>query len=340
MQAAAELPPPGVIFDADMGNSIDDALALALLYGFDGRDEIRVVAISVSKPNLNAARFTEAVRRFYMPGFAGKALPVGLAAEGPLPEDTAMLTQPLSRRDDEGEPLYPHGIGGVNDTADPAPLIRNALTAQHDGNAIVVLTGPATNLVRMLALPGAKELVAQKVRLLAVMGGAYPQGGPEYNIKLDIPAARKLFAEWPSPIVASGVEVGDQVLFPGSAVAGWPDRHPVGDAYKAYKPMPYDTPAWDMTAALHAVRPDKGYFDLSEPGTIRVHDDGRTEFAPSADGKHRYLICDPARREKVVSTLIEIAGAKPVERQRRRVPPPDPPKPKPVPEAKPPSAAP
>ena len=36
-------PPVGIIFDCDMGNSIDDALALALLYGFDGKNEARVI---------------------------------------------------------------------------------------------------------------------------------------------------------------------------------------------------------------------------------------------------------------------------------------------------------
>ena len=30
-------PPVEIIFDSDLGNRIDDTLALALLYGFDGK---------------------------------------------------------------------------------------------------------------------------------------------------------------------------------------------------------------------------------------------------------------------------------------------------------------
>jgi len=190
-------------------------------------------------------------------------------------------------------------------------------------------------------------LISRKVRFVSMMGGAYPQGGPEFNIKSDIPAARKLFAEWPTPIVASGYEVGEALLFPASSIEkdfSWSPAHPVVDAYRAHKPMPYDAPTWDMTAVLYAVRPEAGYFKLSEPGTISVLSDGSTKFSASAGGKHRYLILDPSQKENIVKTYTEIVSAKPVPRQPRRRPqqqeqeqkqqqkPPEPPKP---PEAKP-----
>ena len=44
--------------------------------------------------------------------------------------------------------------------------------------------------------------------------------------------------------------------------------------------MPYDAPAPALAAVLYAVHPDDGYFTLSEPGTISVLDDGRTQFTP------------------------------------------------------------
>ena len=98
--------------------------------------------------------------------------------------------------------------------------------------------------------------------------------------------------------------------------------------------MPYDTPTWDLTAVLYAVRPDAGYFKLSDPGTIKVLDDGRTKFTPAMEGKHRYLILDPAQKERIIETFTEIASAKPVPRQSRfrqqqqqQQPPPKPPRP-------------
>jgi len=326
MQFAGQGKPPlGIIFDSDMG-SIDDALALALLYGFDGKNEARVVSISVSKPNLKAAAFCETVGRFYAgtvsSGFGGfgRTLPIGLSSDGKMHEDTPMLTVPLSKRNTDGAPLYEHGIHKLTDTAEVAALIRNAFTAQYDQNAIVVLAGPATNLVKVLDLPGAKDLIAHKVRFLSVVAGAYPDGQPEFNIKTDIPAAKKLFAEWPTPIIASGHEVGEALLFPAASIEkdfAWSPAHPLVDAYRAYKPMPYDAPTWDMTAVLYAVRPQEGYFKLSSPGTIGVLDDGRTKFTPSLEGKHRYLILDPAQKERIVKTYTEIASAKPVARAPR-----------------------
>ena len=318
--------PVGVIFDSDMGASIDGALALALLYGLEGKGEARLTSVSVSKSNLKAAAFCEAVGRFYAGATSPevrvylRSLPVGLSTDGKMPEDTPMLTAPLAKRNADGTPVYSHGIEKLNDTAEPAALIRNAFTAQVDQNSVVILAGPATNLARVLDLPGAKDLIARKVRLLSVAGGAYPDGPAESRIRTDIAAAKKLFAEWPTPIVACGRDVGEALRFPASSVEtdfAWTPNHPVVDAYRAFQPMPYDAPAAGMAAALQALRPQEGYFKLSGPGTIRVLDDGRTQFTPSADGKHRYLISDPAQKERGIRTYTELASAKPVPRQPR-----------------------
>lgn len=316
-------PPVGVILDTDMGNGIDDALALALLYGLDGKNEARVVSISVTKSNLKAAAFCEVVSRFYAGavsgafGAFGRTLPVGLSDSGWMAEDTPMITAPLARKNAEGAPVYEHGIRKLTDTAEAPAVIRNAFTSQYDQNSIVVLTGPATNLAAVLRLPGVKELIASKVRMLCLAGGSYPDGPPEFNMKSDIAAAKKLFAEWPTPIVASGHEVGAALLYPASSIEkdfAWSPSHPVADAYRAYKPMPYDAPAWALTAVLHAVRPQGGYFKLSEPGAIEVLDDGRTRFTPSPEGRHRYLVLDPAQKDRIVTTFTEIVSAKPVPR--------------------------
>src|SRR5204862_381706 len=85
--------------------------------------------------------------------------------------------------------------------------------------------------------------------------------------------------------------------------------HPVVDAYRAFKPMPYDAPATALAALLQTVHPDDGYFKLSDPGTISVQDDGRTQFTPSAEGKHRYLIVDPSQKDRVTELYTELVSA-------------------------------
>lgn len=316
----------GVIFDTGLGNRIDEALALALLYGLDGKGEARVVALSVSKPNLKAAALCEAIGRFYAGaasgafGAVGRTLPVGLAEEGKLPEDTPMLSVPLAKRSEDGKPLYSHGIEKFSDTAEVRALLRNALAQQPDQSCVVVLTGPATNLAQLLELHGAKDLIKSKVRFLSIAGGAYPAGAPQFNFKTDVPAARKLLAEWPTPIIAAGEEVGATLPFPATSIEkdfAWSPAHPVADAYRAYQPMPYDAPTTAMAAVLQAIRPQETYFKLSEPGTISVLEDGRTKFMPAPEGRHRHLILDPAQQERVLKTFVELASAKPVPRQPR-----------------------
>ena len=81
--------------------------------------------------------------------------------------------------------------------------------------------------------------------------------------------------------------------------------------------MPYDAPAPALAAVLYAVHPDDGYFKLSDPGTITVLDDGRTRFTPGAEGKHRYLIADPAQKEKVLAVYTAMVSAPPAPRPGR-----------------------
>ena len=49
-----EKPSLGIIFDSALSR-VDDALAMALLYGLDGKKEERLVSVSISRPNLKAA---------------------------------------------------------------------------------------------------------------------------------------------------------------------------------------------------------------------------------------------------------------------------------------------
>src|SRR5262245_29031810 len=99
----------GVLFDSDMGVSPDSALALALLFGLEGKNEARVISLSVSRYNLKSAAYCEAVRGFYAsatnPSVRGffRNLPVGMSTKGKMVDDTPMLVASLSKPGAEGK---------------------------------------------------------------------------------------------------------------------------------------------------------------------------------------------------------------------------------------------
>ncbi|HYW44476.1 MAG TPA: nucleoside hydrolase [Bryobacteraceae bacterium] len=289
--------PVRLIFDTDMGNDVDDALALAMIHALQSRGEATLLAVTVTKDNKYAAPFVDVVNTFY----GRPEIPIGVVRNGKTPNDAAMIRVPCE--------TYPHRLTDGALAPDAVAVLRQALQAQPDGSVVIVQVGFSTNLARLLAADA--PLVAAKVRLLVAMAGAFPTGQPEFNVKTDIPSAQKVFGEWPSPVVFSGYEVGQALLFPAASIENdfaWTPHHPVADAYRNYMRMPYNRQSWDLTTVLYAVRPDRGYFSLSPPGRVTVDENGQTHFAESADGKHRYLILAAAQQARTLETLILLAS--------------------------------
>jgi mono/diheme cytochrome c family protein len=320
-------PAPGVVFDSSLDDGIDQVLALALLFGLEGARQARVSSVSTSRYDLPTAAFLDLIGRFFggqQPGdsvISRNAMPIGMSTTGrPATMRPAMLTAVLEKRV-EGKLLYPRGIVKVNDTADPVALVRNALSAQVDGNAAVVLAGSPANLLQLLSLPDGRQWVADKARVLSIAGGRFDGGPADPAIASDVAGFRALLAGWPSPVVMAGAELSDALPYPGSSIeSSFASQapHPIADAYRAFRPMPYDAPSRALAATLYAARPDEEFFRLSEPGTITVTDEGRTTFTPSAAGRHRYLILEAAQRERVAHTYVELVSAEPRRPERPR----------------------
>jgi hypothetical protein len=326
MQAAPpRTAPPGVAFDSELGD-IDHLLALAMLFTLEGRRQIRVPSISTSRFNLQAARFLDLVARFYGGEQAGDfvvnrlPLPVGMTATGKQTGPSPMLDGALLKTAADGKPVYPRTLTSLNDTADPVALIRNALSAQVDHNAVVVLAGAPVNLLGVIARPDGREWANRKARLVSIAAGRFAAGPVDPVIRRDVAGFRKLLAEWPSPIVMAGTEMSEALPFPGASLASgtaWASHHPIVDAYRAFRPMPYDAPSRTLAAVLHAVSVDQPFFDLSPPGTIAVAQDGHTMFSPSPDGRHRYLIAKADQKERVLQMYVELVTAQPPPRPAR-----------------------
>ena len=300
---ASAATPLHVIFDTDMGNDVDDALALAMLHAVASRGEVKLLAVTVSKDNPWAAEYVRMVDEYY----GRSTIPVGIVHDGKTQEDGLYVKQICELH---------HRRPNKAAVADAVQLLRKTLAGEQDGAVTLIQVGFSTNLARLIesspdrysGLNGI-DLVKKKVRLLTVMAGNFAQSKPEYNVMTDVSAAQKLFASWPTDIYFSGFEVGLAILYPASSIEhDFPEGNPVAEAYRAYAKMPYDRPTWDLTTVLYDLRPDRGYFDVSPPGNVVVAANGATTFQPDPQGKRYFLKVNPVQAARVREACVWLAS--------------------------------
>lgn len=308
--------PVRLVFDTDIGNDVDDVLALGVIHALESRGHCRLLAVTITKSHPWAAELVDAINTFYGRG----DIPIGLVQDGITPEEGKFLSLARAR---EGDGLrYPHDLQG-DQAPDATQVLRRVLSQQPDGTVVIVQVGFSTNLARLLAsepddlspLNGV-DLVSRKVRLLSIMAGQFVPGteAKEYNVVMDVPSAQHVVRHWPTPIVFSGFEIGLAVPYPGESIERdyqYVPHHPLAEAYQLYEPPPHNRPTWDLTSVLYGVWPDRGYFDISPPGDVTVRDDGVTQWEPRSGGQHRYLVLTEPQRIRLTEALVQLASQPP-----------------------------
>ena len=321
----AQAAPVKLIFDTDMGNDVDDLMALCMIHNLQQRGACELLAVTITKDHPQAAAFVDAVNTLY--GYPDT--PIGVVRNGAAKE-AGKFNLLADEKTADGSLRYPHDLKSGADAPEAVGLLRKLLAAQPDGSVTIAQVGFFTNLSRLLDSPpdassplGGRELIAQKVKVLSLMAGAFQTvqwntRHLEYNVMLDVPSARKLAKEWPTPVVWSGFEIGVAAAFPHVVIEqdlNYLAHHPLKEAYYLYDPPPHDRPTWDPTAVIYAVLPDRGYFDLSPPGEVTVENDAATIFRPANDGKgrHRFLVMTPEQTARVREAIVQLSVAPPAE---------------------------
>jgi inosine-uridine nucleoside N-ribohydrolase len=316
--------PVRLVLDTDLGNDVDDAMALAVVHALENRNECKLLAITTTKDNPYVAPMIDLLNTFY----GRPEIPIAVVKNGMTKDDGKYNRQVLELKDDEGKPRYPRTLTpeAAANLPDAVPFLRKLLANEPDNSVVLLQIGFFTNYARLLDTPAddispltGKELIAKKVKLLSLMAGSFNSSGhKEYNVVIDIPSAKKLVSEWPTEMVFSGFEIGETIQHPPASMKedyGYVKHHPLQDAYHFYRGLDNWQPTFDLSSVIYAVRPNRGYFDLSGRGTVSVLDDGRTVFTPGPNGKHRYMIVNPAQIAMVREAFVQLCSEPPKAQQ-------------------------
>ena len=309
--------PQAIIFETDMGNDIDDAMALDLLFKNMDKGNITLLGVSVHKNNPYAKEYIDVMRCWY--GY--KKMPIGVNSACVTDMDCVdYCTKTVQMKNEAGEPLF---AGSKKPKYEEAvDMYRRLLSKADDSSVVIVTVGFSTTIAQLLDSQSDKysklsgrELVAKKVKYFSVMAGEFTiPDFAEYNVWNDLEAARTLFETSPVPMVFTPWQLGEQVQYPGQSIEmdfAWGEPHPMVEAYKHYLTMPYNRPTWDVIAAYYACYPDAECFTISEAGNIKVVGKGVTQFLPAKDGKCRYLTATPDQRQQILDYFKTVLTTKP-----------------------------
>ena len=283
--------PKRIIYDTDLGGDVDDGLALSLIHAQISRGEVDLLAVTIT----NASRFVPRYVRMLNAYFGRPDIPIGVPEQPCAGMDGKFMEQTLDRY----EAKYVADPDSPLPAESAVPLLRRVLAESPDHSVTFLMVGFATNLARLLDSPAdeispltGKELIAQKADQTILMAGNYqdrPAEFVEYNVSYDIPAARRIADDWPTPIVWEGQETGARIFFPIERLhkifAAAPDM-PAYDSCCRYG-LP-NMALWDLVVPFYFIHPD--CLRLSEPGRVSFREDGSCVFTPEENGRDRYMI--------------------------------------------------
>ena len=314
--------PVKIIFDTDMGNDVDDALALAAIHAIQSRGICELLAVTLTCPDPLSVEYVAAVNTFYgRPG-----IPVGINPDSPSAMSKTQRFLDIMRRvKPDGSPVFTHNTD-TSKSPRALTLLRRTLANADNGSVDIIQVGFSTNLSLLLDSPAddispltGRELVQRKVRQLTLMAGNFAPPAPgkpphiEFNIRWDIPAARNLTASWPTPVAWSGYEVGWVVRFPAWSIdhdfACHP-RHIIKDSYQLFEPTPHERPCWDPTAVIAAIWPERGYFDRVK-GRVSIDEKGISTFEPGEAGRDFLLKVNQSQIDRLRELLAALVSQPP-----------------------------
>jgi len=302
-----------IILDTDIGDDIDDALALGLICGCP---ELELLGVTTVFGNVGA-RARQARSVLKVAGEKFERIPVALGC------GSAMSSRPTRGAADYLNGTLPNQDSSCLPESElPPPDKRHAVNflidtiMAGDGDIIPIPIGPLTNLAAAIVLEG--RIVAKIPRIM-VMAAEFKRPFPEYNIDNDPEAAHIVFSSG-IPMEVITWDIGHTVKFDQAhvdllaqsdrplakrlavAIHAWQNAH----QHNGNKPTPS---LYDPMAIATLLQPDlctwrTGTVSVELVGTKTY---GFSRFEDNADGPHR-IAWDADRQRSLDFCLSRILG--------------------------------
>jgi len=279
--------PQKIILDTDIGDDIDDAFALALALS---SPKLQVIGVTTAWGNTDlrarlAARFLKQTGHTDIPVYAG-------------PKTQAKYPFTQARWASQ----FPEPRNGWPDAVD---FILNAIR-KNPGQITLISIAPFSNVG---ALIDKDPATFRKLKRVIIMGGSIDRGygdlgylpnrgpSPEYNILMDIPAARKLFASgvplYMMPLDSTQLKL-DLVLRNVLFSRGSPTTDALALLYHQWTASTSNpTPTlFDAMAVAYAIDPS---LCPTRPMRIAIDDQGFTRVGPGQPNANVCLRSDSDR---------------------------------------------
>lgn len=305
--------PVNIIFDTDIAPDYDDVGAMALLHAFADKGEAKILA-TISSNAFETTVPSISVLNTY---FNRANIPIGVTKKSwPNKECQQHWAQAIIEK-------YPHTVKSNDEAMDAVKLYRKILASRPDKSVTIVSVGFFTNLAGLLESKGdeyssldGRQLVIKKVKQLVSMAAAIKDGksGYEFNVMVDPAASKKVFDEWPTPVILSGFEIGEKILTGIRLINNDSIQNsPVKDAFKIALAKDNNTigrNSWDETAVLVAVRGMYPYFGYRKLN-FSIHADGKDSVIAGEKFKYLTFKQTPEEIGKVIEDLMMHQPMKP-----------------------------
>ncbi len=287
-----------VLLDTDIGNDIDDALALAYLLMEPECELLGVTTVS-GQPETRA-RMVNAICR----AAGNPEIPVYAGLAGPL---LGRQKQPVAR---QAECLCNWAHSLQRHERDAISFLRETVRA-NPGEVTLLGVGPLTNLAVLFAID--PEIPSLLRELVLMCGMFYDASHPsEWNAKCDPLAAAMVYAAAPAVHRSVGLDVTLQVTL-GKETAlqcfTSPVMRPVMDFSRVWFAAREKIVFHDPLAAMVLFEPELCCFERGEVSVVLpgAGDAGRTAFAPNPAGAHE--VASRVRAEAALQRYLRTVGA-------------------------------